>query len=228
MNKIKIAKVVIKWSEAWTGDTKPKEFATVKEAEKELMEISADKKAWDDKHGYKECMGYNKTGIDIYFEDGEVYADARFDVQWGKDYNDTDIRRHVKNFCKFYAGMKRPAHFTPEQYKQIVERDLEVKAWALKILTKYDLDYPVKEEEKKQDCSKKNEVKKDEVKSGTTTLDIIDKLGGIDGVNKAMKMNYKNMDEVVKGIEEQLHKGGFAQLKNGVWVKMVIGETKVN
>lgn len=65
-------------------------------------------------------LGYYKTKFKIDYEDGETY-EGRYDLK-RHDIIYGDIGRHIRNFCKFYAGKAKPTHITPEQYKLFLQQ----------------------------------------------------------------------------------------------------------
>jgi hypothetical protein len=59
--------------------------------------------------------GYHKTKFEIEFADGTIYEGRydlkRHDVFWA------DLGRHVRQFCEFYSGQRRPEHMTKQEYQ---------------------------------------------------------------------------------------------------------------
>lgn len=65
-------------------------------------------------------LGYYKTDFVIEFENDDTY-EGRFDVE-RLDRGLPDLRKHVREFVSFYAGLRKPAHLTDKQYQTIIQR----------------------------------------------------------------------------------------------------------
>lgn len=110
---IKATKITILWSEAsydenieFTGDN------VFSQANAYLKRLA---RTLPEKH-----LGYFKTKFKVDYENGETY-EGRYDLK-RHDILYGDIGRHIKNFCKFYAGRANPTHITPEQYKLFLQQ----------------------------------------------------------------------------------------------------------
>jgi hypothetical protein len=108
--KTRVRKVTIDCAEGPNFILGPKTASSFEEADRLLWKIA--------EHGPD--LGYYKTDFAITFEDGSVY-EGRFDVErWDKGH--PDLRKHVREFVEFYAGLRKPAHLTDKQYQTIVQR----------------------------------------------------------------------------------------------------------
>lgn len=98
--RLKITKVEIMRAEGNTAiDSnigKTQVYKSVKEANARLKNISASIP--------KENKGYDKTDVTVHFEDGSTYK-GRWDVQNNySEYPDNDVKGHIRDFFKYYAG----------------------------------------------------------------------------------------------------------------------------
>lgn len=105
---IKAVKITILWSEASYDEniefTGKNVFGQANDYLKRLA------------HGLPEKhLGYYKTKFRIEYEDGETY-EGRYDLK-RHDVIYGDLGRHVRQFCEFYSGRKKPDHLTVEQYQ---------------------------------------------------------------------------------------------------------------
>lgn len=81
--------------------------------------------------------GYDKCDFTVTWEDGEQYQ-GRVDLE-RKHSTGYDLRRHMREFLRFYTGEARPYHLTPEQYQRALAGDPlgkpeEIKAFLAKYL----------------------------------------------------------------------------------------------
>lgn len=128
-NKTKISKVTILWSEGMNRTNVIYEGPNaVDRADLQLLRISKN----------NQCeLGYNKTKIEVTFEDGETYA-GRWDVKkYGSENNDIKIRQHIRDNCEFYAGLRKPQHLSLEQYQACL-RHFDPKEF-IDFLNRYDI-----------------------------------------------------------------------------------------
>lgn len=108
--KIRARKIMVNCAEGPTFLLGPKTAYSFDDADLLLWRIA--------QHGPD--LGYYKTDFAIEFEDGTVY-EGRFDVaRW--DRAQPDLRKHVREFVQFYAGLRKPAHLTDRQYQTIIRR----------------------------------------------------------------------------------------------------------
>lgn len=91
--------------------------------------------------------GYHKCDFKITFVDGETY-DGRYDLYGiGVDTDEgtrgPSLSKHVRDFVTFYAGQRKPAHLSHEQYAQCLswarERNPEATVEMMAFLENYDL-----------------------------------------------------------------------------------------
>jgi hypothetical protein len=109
-DKIKARKITIDCAEGPNFLQGPKTTSSFEEADHLLYQIA--------EHGPD--IGYYKTDFSITFEDGTVY-EGRFDVyRWDRER--PDLRKHVREFVEFYAGLRKPARLTDKQYQTIIQR----------------------------------------------------------------------------------------------------------
>lgn len=108
--KIKARKIMIDCAEGPNSLMGLKTASSFEDADRLLWGIA--------KHG--PSIGYYKTDFVITFEDGTVY-EGRFDVyRW--DHERPYLRKHVREFVEFYAGLRKPARLTDKQYQTIIQR----------------------------------------------------------------------------------------------------------
>ena len=82
--------------------------------------------------------GYDKCDFRITFADGETY-EGRYDLKRHDTAHTGQLQRHVRQFCRFYAGLWRPVHITPEYYERDIIGDTEQCASFKRFLDTYDL-----------------------------------------------------------------------------------------
>ena len=85
---------------------------------------------------YPEGGAYDKHDLVVTFADGETYK-GRLDCK--RDGSDCDVAAHVRETLEFYAGARRPAHMTPEQYSTYLRREPADVAEALTFLATYEI-----------------------------------------------------------------------------------------
>jgi hypothetical protein len=106
-------KVTICWSEN-RSEGLPASFPNFREADQLLKEMA--KTA-------PEGGGYNKTGFEVIFEDGEKY-EGRFDLKRKHESGGPLIEDHILGHLNFYAGRimadDLPSHLTPEKYREVL------------------------------------------------------------------------------------------------------------
>lgn len=108
---IKATKITILWSEAsnnenieFTGDN------VFGQANAYLKRLA---RTLPEKH-----LGYYKTKFRIEYEDGVVY-EGRYDLK-RHDVIYGNIGRHVRQFCEFYSGRRKPDHMTEQEYRGLL------------------------------------------------------------------------------------------------------------
>ena len=104
-SKIKVKEIVFLWSESPVI----KDNATVTtwaEANKIIKDIAF----------YIENDGYRKTAFLVEWMDGQTY-EGRIDVETKDFYKEAPLSEHIENFALCMAGMKKPYHWTQEQYE---------------------------------------------------------------------------------------------------------------
>ena len=87
-------------------------------------------------HTYPKTGGYDKHDLEVRFADGEIYK-GRLDCK--ADGSDCDVARHVREALEFYAGARKPAHMTDEQYSVYLRREPAEVAEALAFLATYEV-----------------------------------------------------------------------------------------
>jgi len=113
--KKKATSVKIVWSENRTEGI-PASFPSFKEANALLTEMARTAPAGG---------GYDKTGFEVVFEDGNKY-EGRFDLTNEHTAGGTLLEDHILRHLNFYAGRVMdsdlPSHLTPEKYRDILHR----------------------------------------------------------------------------------------------------------
>jgi len=67
-----------------------------------------------------DMLGYLKHDFEITWEDGETYK-GRYDLYpYGGKHDFEALDKHVRDFCLFYAGLKRPSHVSEDNYRVLV------------------------------------------------------------------------------------------------------------
>lgn len=70
---------------------------------------------------WRENAHSDKIDFWINFADGDDYKGTFILL----DNEEPDLQRHVKGFLETYGGIKKPDHFTPQQWQQFKEREGE-------------------------------------------------------------------------------------------------------
>ena len=64
----------------------------------------------------KPTLGYDKTDFSILFDDNEDSEyQGRYDLN-EEERGNPPLAEHVRDFCEFYAGRRRPSHFSDENW----------------------------------------------------------------------------------------------------------------
>jgi Large polyvalent protein associated domain 29 len=103
--KIKVKSIAFLWSESPVI----KKNTTVKtwtEANKIIKDVAFS----------IDTGGYRKTAFFIVWEDNSTY-EGRIDVQASDLYKNAPLSEHIKNFALGMAGIKKPIHWTQEDYE---------------------------------------------------------------------------------------------------------------
>ena len=66
--------------------------------------------------------GYNKTDFIVQWENNQAYA-GRFDMKYGGTEDGESFWVSIKNRIRFYAGLRRPAHFCDTAWAAFVDRN---------------------------------------------------------------------------------------------------------
>jgi len=67
--------------------------------------------------------GYDKHDFVVTFDNGETY-EGRLDCKHAScGGNDLNVASHVRGFQEFYAGVRRPAHMSPERYEEFMRHN---------------------------------------------------------------------------------------------------------
>jgi hypothetical protein len=64
-------------------------------------------------------QGYDKCDFIVTWENGETYT-GRFDMRQHDTGYSNHLPRHIRNLVAFYAGLEKPDHMTPAQYRQFL------------------------------------------------------------------------------------------------------------
>lgn len=83
--------------------------------------------------------GYDKCDFKLTFADGNTY-EGRYDLKRADATYGDLIGRHVLEFLRFHAGLRRPSHLTEAQYENFLRLEGSAqKAEIMAFLEKYDL-----------------------------------------------------------------------------------------
>jgi hypothetical protein len=66
--------------------------------------------------------GYDKTDFIVQWENNQAYA-GRFDMEYGGTEAGENFWESLKNRIRFYAGLRRPAHFCDTAWAAFVDRN---------------------------------------------------------------------------------------------------------
>jgi hypothetical protein len=81
--------------------------------------------------------GYDKHDFKVVFADGEEY-EGRLDCKAPScEDPDLNVARHMREFIEFYAGVRRPVHFTDEQWTRHMDRTAEDRPNYVAFLAEY-------------------------------------------------------------------------------------------
>ena len=103
--KIKVKSITFLWSESPIIKDNTT-VSTWEEANKIIKDIAF----------YIENDGYRKTAFLVEWMDGQTY-EGRIDVETKDFYKEAPLSEHIENFALCMAGMKKPYHWTQEQYE---------------------------------------------------------------------------------------------------------------
>jgi hypothetical protein len=103
-DKIKVKEIKFLWSESLLVNDN-QTVSTFVEAEQIINNIA----------NHIDHEGYDKTKFLITWEDGHTYT-GRIDVMSRDKFNQSPLKSHIEDHCLFYAGLKKPSHYTDEDY----------------------------------------------------------------------------------------------------------------
>lgn len=80
---------------------------------------------WEDANRWLQSQRWSFSGCDkhdfmVTFEDGETYS-GRLDCS--SNGGDCDVAGHIREFCKFHAGLAKPTHLSREQYENFLKHN---------------------------------------------------------------------------------------------------------
>lgn len=106
--KKKLVKIIFKRAEGPIAECVKKEFTSLADAQVQAFRWA--------RTAPPPGKGYDKCDFTLVFEDGHTY-DGRYDLQnTGYNSSKETISEQARYFLSYLAGLRRPGHFTDEQW----------------------------------------------------------------------------------------------------------------
>lgn len=196
MDKIKVKRITIEWTEASHIVKDNTTVKTFKEASELISKIAA--------HSHNE--GYTKTAFVIEWEDGRTHR-GRIDVQHKHIMQINPIGDHVKFFYENLAGIRKPHGLTDEEHKAHLKAIYNIDEKGMEemkqILDTYLLE-DVSEESQVDEQSQQQET----INNSGITITLNSEFNGIE-----IRFPEKPSQDII----EQLKENGFRWSKRGFW-----------
>lgn len=110
MDKIRVKKIIFKWSES----------STICEGEEHTSWESAAEAIRRAAQYAPSDGSYDKTAFEIEFEDGETYG-GRFDIQRRHTGSINPIGTHAYNWLRFVGGLHKPDWMSDDEYARSID-----------------------------------------------------------------------------------------------------------